>query len=89
MHQCSPVLTSEDVMSWYCEREYLRLGSNTQRTTPENAFQRPSIGVISGADIVQVLSGPARYSYTHGITVEDLLAPRRVSITFRQSPLRP
>ncbi len=37
----------------------------------------------------QILSGRARYNYTHGITNGDLLDPRRLSITFRFSPLKP
>eukprot|EP00892_Ulva_mutabilis_P000853 jgi/Ulvmu1/10769/UM069_0003.1 len=41
------------------------------------------------ARCLQVLSGPARYSYSHGIAAEDIFAARRVSITFRQSPLKP
>lgn len=36
---------------------------------------------------LQVLTGPARYDYTHGITNQDLLSDRRVSITMRQSPI--
>lgn len=36
---------------------------------------------------LQVLTGPARYSYAHGIAVQDILSPRRVSITMRESPL--
>ena len=36
---------------------------------------------------LQVLTRDARYSYTHEIRAEDLLDPRRVSITFRHSPL--
>jgi hypothetical protein len=34
---------------------------------------------------LQVLTGAARYSYTHSIAKEDILDPRRVSITFRQA----
>jgi hypothetical protein len=37
---------------------------------------------------MQVLTGDARYSYTHSIAAADILEPRRISITFRQSPLR-
>jgi alkylated DNA repair dioxygenase AlkB len=36
---------------------------------------------------LQVLTGKARYDYSHGICNEDLLSDRRVSITMRESPL--
>lgn len=37
---------------------------------------------------LQIITKDARYMYTHGISRDKLLAPRRVSITFRQSPLK-
>eukprot|EP00934_Nitzschia_sp_Nitz4_P000598 Nitzschia sp. Nitz4//scaffold231_size31564//1269//2387//NITZ4_007936-RA/size31564-processed-gene-0.44-mRNA-1//-1//CDS//3329543281//598//frame0 len=36
---------------------------------------------------IQVLTGPARYDYSHGIAHVDLESDRRVSITIRESPL--
>lgn len=36
---------------------------------------------------LQVLTGKARYDFSHGIAHEDLLSPRRVSVTMRESPL--
>lgn len=36
---------------------------------------------------LQVLTGKARYDFSHGITNSDLLSPRRVSLTMRESPL--
>lgn len=36
---------------------------------------------------LQVLTGPARYQYTHGITNEHLHDERRVSLTLRESPI--
>mmetsp|Transcript_25939 Transcript_25939/g.38421 ORF Transcript_25939/g.38421 Transcript_25939/m.38421 type:complete len:334 (+) Transcript_25939:165-1166(+) len=36
---------------------------------------------------LQLLTGSARYDYSHGIQNEDLLSDRRVSITMRESPL--
>lgn len=36
---------------------------------------------------LQVLTGKARYDYSHGIRNEDLLEDRRVSVTMRESPL--
>ena len=37
---------------------------------------------------LQVLTKQARYDYTHAIARVDLPARRRVSITFRQSPIK-
>jgi alkylated DNA repair dioxygenase AlkB len=37
---------------------------------------------------LQVLTGKARYDYSHGIRNEDLLSDRRVSVTMRESPLK-
>ena len=36
----------------------------------------------------QVLTQEARYSFTHAIAPEDFRGGRRLSVTFRQSPLR-
>jgi alkylated DNA repair dioxygenase AlkB len=36
---------------------------------------------------LQILTGPARYNYTHAIANADLHSDRRVSITMRESPL--
>jgi alkylated DNA repair dioxygenase AlkB len=36
---------------------------------------------------LQVLTGEARYDYSHGIHNQDLLSDRRVSLTMRESPL--
>jgi alkylated DNA repair dioxygenase AlkB len=36
---------------------------------------------------LQVLTGKARYDFSHGIQREDLLSDRRVSVTMRESPL--
>lgn len=36
---------------------------------------------------LQVLTGKARYDYSHGICNEDILSDRRISITIRESPI--
>eukprot|EP00980_Cylindrotheca_fusiformis_P025235 scaffold13311_cov161-Cylindrotheca_fusiformis.AAC.1 len=36
---------------------------------------------------LQVLTGNARYDFSHGIANQDLLSDRRVSVTMRESPL--
>lgn len=38
---------------------------------------------------LQILTGKARYDFSHGIANQDLLADRRVSVTMRESPLTP
>jgi alkylated DNA repair dioxygenase AlkB len=35
---------------------------------------------------LQVLTGKARYDFTHGIAKEDLISDRRVSVTMRETP---
>lgn len=36
---------------------------------------------------LQILTGSARYDYSHGLRNEDLLSDRRVSVTMRESPV--
>ena len=36
---------------------------------------------------LQVLTGKARYDFSHGIEKSDILSERRVSVTMRESPL--
>ena len=45
----------------------------------------PSVLVQLPRRSLQVQSGRVRYNFRHGIAREDLLAERRVSITFRQN----
>ena len=37
---------------------------------------------------LQVMTGKARYDFTHGIATEDLLSDRRVSVTMRETPFQ-
>lgn len=43
--------------------------------------------VLLRSRTLQVLTGSARYDYSHGIANQDLLSDRRISLTMRQSPL--
>eukprot|EP00877_Chromochloris_zofingiensis_P008862 jgi/Chrzof1/4229/Cz14g04030.t1 len=52
-----------------------------------NAGGQHQIRVLLPARSLQVLTKDARYRYTHGIAMDDVLDERRVSVTFRQSPL--
>lgn len=36
---------------------------------------------------LQILTGKARYDYSHGIECDDILSARRISLTMRESPL--
>lgn len=64
----------------------------TYRKTPqklrsgEEADDR-SHGVLLPRRTLQVLTGPARYDYSHGIAHADLLSERRVSVTMRETPV--
>ena len=53
----------------------------------ERHTSAPPKKVLLKRRCLQVLTGPARYDYSHGIAAEDLLSPRRVSVTMRESPL--
>ncbi|MCO5561098.1 hypothetical protein L7F22_014719 [Adiantum nelumboides] len=46
---------------------------------------RESYKVLLRRRCIQVLTGESRYNFTHSIHNDDLLDPRRVSMTFRQS----
>jgi 2OG-Fe(II) oxygenase superfamily len=48
---------------------------------------REQLRVLLPRRTLQVLTGSARYDYSHGIRNEDLLDDRRVSVTMRESPL--
>lgn len=52
-----------------------------------NTLFAPQVRILLPPRCVQVLSKDSRYSYTHAIAKEDVLDPRRISITFRQSPI--
>ncbi|KAL3155149.1 hypothetical protein ABBQ38_011205 [Trebouxia sp. C0009 RCD-2024] len=47
-----------------------------------------SVTVELPARTLQVITKEARYSYTHGTAKQALPGPRRVSVTFRQSPFK-
>ena len=59
----------------------------TFSSTKGGAVGPQEVCVLLPPRSIQVLSKEARYSYTHAINMKDVLDPRRVSITFRHSPL--
>jgi alkylated DNA repair dioxygenase AlkB len=77
-----------------CFMTYRRTG--TAKTTPSSTAAAAA-AAVSTRDVsykvwlpprcLQILTGPARYNYTHEIAPLDLPAERRVSLTLRESPL--
>jgi alkylated DNA repair dioxygenase AlkB len=56
---------------------------NTKRNTAGPTVKR----VLLPRRCLQILTGKARYDYSHGIDHAGLLSDRRVSVTMRESPL--
>ncbi|KAG7354449.1 transcription factor jumonji [Nitzschia inconspicua] len=61
--------------------------SQQQQQQPFNNNYPEEHRVLLKRGTLQVLTGKARYDYSHGIANTDLLSDRRVSITMRESPL--
>jgi len=61
--------------------------NNNNNTNNNAAVPKQQVKVLLKRRCLQVMTGKARYEYTHGITNQDLLSERRVSITMRDSPL--
>lgn len=61
--------------------------SLTSTTLPPSPLPPRIKKVLLPRRCIQILTGPARYDYAHGIANDDLLSFRRVSITMRESPL--
>lgn len=66
-----------------CIMTYTLVSSSSSASTMNQQTYR----VLLRRRTLQVLTGQARYAYSHGINNADLLSPRRVSITLRESPL--
>lgn len=49
--------------------------------------KKVSLPVLLERRTLQVLTGKARYEYSHGIACTDLLSDRRISVTMRESPI--
>jgi alkylated DNA repair dioxygenase AlkB len=59
-----------------------------QKRTPTKKQQQPEERrILLKRGTLQLLTGKARYDYSHEISNNDLLSDRRVSITMRESPL--
>ena len=57
-------------------------GGGSRASTP---LLQDSYDVLLPRRSLQVQSGVVRYSFSHAIANDNLLDPRRVSITFRQN----
>lgn len=58
-----------------------------QKRSPVSIKQPEEHRVLLKRGTLQILTGRARYDYSHAIANADLLSDRRVSITMRESPL--
>jgi alkylated DNA repair dioxygenase AlkB len=69
----------------------LSLAGDCYMTFENRAMHRnlavPQQKVFLPRRCLQVLTGKARYDFSHGIAPQDLLTDRRISITMRESPL--
>jgi hypothetical protein len=69
----------------------LSLAGDCYMTFENRAMHRnlavPQQKVLLPRRCLQVLTGKARYDFSHGIAHQDLLTDRRISITLRESPL--
>jgi alkylated DNA repair dioxygenase AlkB len=69
----------------------LSLAGDCYMTFENRAMNRnlavPQQKVLLPRRCLQVLTGKARYDFSHGIAHQDLLTDRRISITMRESPL--
>jgi alkylated DNA repair dioxygenase AlkB len=63
-----------------CYMTYRNVNSNRNTAVKEKR-------VLLKPRCLQVLTGKARYDFSHGIDNSDLLSDRRVSVTMRESPL--
>jgi alkylated DNA repair dioxygenase AlkB len=69
----------------------LSLAGDCTMTYRNQAMQRNTAGPEQRVHLkrrcLQVLTGKARYDFSHGIANQDLLSDRRVSVTMRESPI--
>jgi hypothetical protein len=71
-----------------CKMTYTRIKPSTTKglaTLTSNDIELVKVQLNPGT--LQVLTGQARYDFTHGITKDDLQGEERISVTMRQSPL--
>ena len=79
-------LAGDCYMTFRNERKNSTGTSGSPNATGEKALPQEK-RVLLKRKCLQVLTGKARYDYSHGIRNADLLSDRRVSLTMRESPL--
>ena len=57
------------------------------RLKQNDAQNNGPVKVLLKRRTLQILSGKARYDFSHGIEYDDILSARRISLTMRESPL--
>ena len=68
-----------------CRMTFTRVKDSTKGL--DKGKKGDEVKVLLKRRTLQVLTGEARYNYTHGIRNEDILGDERISITMRESPL--
>jgi alkylated DNA repair protein alkB family protein 4 len=70
-----------------CVMTYTRVVDKPRKTNQQLQYPAQQYRVLLRCRTLQILTGPARYEYAHGIDRTAFLSPRRVSITMRESPV--
>ena len=78
-------LAGDARMRYTEDKAFIRQRAHAAAGGAQPAAGPPSVLVQLPRRSLQVQSGRVRYNFRHGIAREDLLADRRVSITFRQN----
>jgi len=78
-------LAGDARMRYTEDKAFLRQRAQAAAGGAQPVVGPPSVLVQLPRRSLQVQSGRVRYNFRHGIAREDLLAERRVSITFRQN----
>lgn len=72
-----------------CYMTYTRVQETTVKGLgggKEKGVLGEKVKVLLKPRTLQILTGEARYNFSHGIEHEDLLSPSRISLTMRESP---
>jgi alkylated DNA repair protein alkB family protein 4 len=78
-------LSKEPIVNLSLAGDCIMTYGNTKKRTLQHPDEIYRVSLPNRC--LQVLTGPARYNYTHAIANVDLQSNRRVSITLRESPL--
>ena len=70
-----------------CYMTFTPVGKPRASSSLSSSKPSTEVRVLLQRRCLQIMTGPARYQYTHGIYHNDLLNERRVSLTIRESPI--